>query len=98
MPKRTPSYRQRTGYDQAIVTLTDSVTKNRMRQLFDVDRLAPLLIETPPAQGLDPQMRAMYEAAQTAAAEAPRDSKNSGSAPPDVKTGNGVGSGSDAAP
>ena len=29
MPKRTPSYRQRTGYDQAIVTLTDSVTRKR---------------------------------------------------------------------
>ena len=28
MPK-TPSYRQRTGYTQAIVTLTDSVTKRR---------------------------------------------------------------------
>ena len=24
---RTPSYRKRSGYDQAIVTLTDSVTK-----------------------------------------------------------------------
>ena len=29
MPKRTPSYRQRTGYDQAIVTLSDSVTRKR---------------------------------------------------------------------
>ena len=29
MAKRTPSYRQRSGYDQAIVTLTDSVTKKR---------------------------------------------------------------------
>ncbi len=28
MPK-TPSYRKRSGYDQAIVTLTDSVTKRR---------------------------------------------------------------------
>ena len=28
MPK-TPSYRQRKGYDQALVTLTDSVTKKR---------------------------------------------------------------------
>ena len=28
MPK-TPSYRQRTGYTQAIVTLTDAVTKRR---------------------------------------------------------------------
>lgn len=29
MPKKTPSYRQRKGYDQAIVTLTDAVTKHR---------------------------------------------------------------------
>ena len=35
MPKRNanrrkiPGYRQRSGYDQAIVTLTDSVTKQR---------------------------------------------------------------------
>ena len=29
MPKKAPSYRQRAGYDQAIVTLTDSVTKKR---------------------------------------------------------------------
>ncbi len=29
MPKRTPSYRQRPGYYQAIVTLSDSVTKER---------------------------------------------------------------------
>ena len=29
MPKRTPSYRQRTGYDRAIVTLSDRVTKKR---------------------------------------------------------------------
>lgn len=28
MPK-TPSYRQRKGYDQALVTLTDAVTKRR---------------------------------------------------------------------
>ena len=29
MPKKTPSYRQRKGYDQAIVTLTDARTKKR---------------------------------------------------------------------
>ena len=29
MPKSTPSYRQRTGSDQAIVTLRDAVTKER---------------------------------------------------------------------
>ncbi len=28
-PGRPPSYRQRLGYDQAIVTLTDAVTKER---------------------------------------------------------------------
>jgi len=26
---KTPAYRQRSGYDQAIVTLTDAVTKRR---------------------------------------------------------------------
>lgn len=29
MPKTTPSYRQRKGYDQAIVTLTDATTRER---------------------------------------------------------------------
>ena len=29
VPKRTPSYRQRTGYHQAIVTLSDVVTRKR---------------------------------------------------------------------
>ena len=29
MPKKPPSYRKRPGYTQAIVTLTDSVTKKR---------------------------------------------------------------------
>ena len=29
MPKKTPSYRQRSGYDQALVTLTDSQTRQR---------------------------------------------------------------------
>jgi len=28
-PGRVPAYRLRTGYDQAIVTLTDAVTKKR---------------------------------------------------------------------
>lgn len=81
-----------TGTPQPVREYTTNVDLSRMRQLFDFDRLAPLLVETPPAEGLDPQMRALYEAAQAAVAEALQNSESSGGAPPDVETGNEVGS------
>ena len=81
-----------TGVPQPVREYATRVDLDRMRRLFDFDRLAPLLIETPPAEGLDPQMRAMYEAAQTAAAEALRSSRAPADAEPDGPKGEDVAS------
>lgn len=67
------------GVPQPSHEYSPSVDLDRMRLLFDFDRLGPRLVETPLPDGLGPQMRVQYEAARAAMAEALRGSASSAS-------------------
>jgi hypothetical protein len=59
-----------TGEWQPVREFKANVNLPRMRELFDYDKLAPLIVNTAPSEKLDPQMKAAYEAAQAALSEA----------------------------
>ncbi|MCC7387507.1 MAG: hypothetical protein IT431_01935 [Phycisphaerales bacterium] len=58
-----------TGVPQPRHEYATRVDLTRLRLLFDFDRLGPRLAETPPPDGLEPQLKGQYEAARGAVAE-----------------------------